>query len=198
MRWLRPKCSVTGSHSTDNDHHYYYHAYYSKVSIAYLLCYTGHKYCVIFYVLCFVASVVFDSLWPLGPQTARLLCPWNGPGKNTGVGCHFLFQGIFPTQGWNLRVLYLLHCRRILYHWATGETRVIYCNNENIPHGFLMLPNQRQPLSRGNLIILNKVPMKFPMFLSFPFNTDHLKVDLFWTLASTAHKLLAGSPEKVC
>ena len=27
------------------------------------------------------------------------------PGKNTGVGCHFLFQGIFPTQGWNLRLL---------------------------------------------------------------------------------------------
>ena len=33
-------------------------------------------------------------------------------GKNTGVGCHFLFQGIFPTQGWNLT---LLHCRQILY-----------------------------------------------------------------------------------
>ena len=35
------------------------------------------------------------------------------PGKSTGVGCHFLLQGIFPTQGSNLG---LLHCRRILYH----------------------------------------------------------------------------------
>ena len=35
------------------------------------------------------------------------------PGKNTGVGCHALLQGIFPTQGSNLG---LLHCRQILYH----------------------------------------------------------------------------------
>ena len=40
-------------------------------------------------------------------------------GKNTGVGCHTLLQGIFLTQGSNLR---LLHCRRILYRWATGNT----------------------------------------------------------------------------
>ena len=32
-------------------------------------------------------------------------------GKNTGVGCHFLLQGIFPTQGWNLCLLHLLHRR---------------------------------------------------------------------------------------
>ena len=31
-------------------------------------------------------------------QPARLLCPWDSPGTNTGVGCHFLLQGIFPTQ----------------------------------------------------------------------------------------------------
>ena len=42
-----------------------------------------------------------------------LLCPWNSPGWNTGVGCHFLLQGIFPTQGSNLG---LLHCRQILYY----------------------------------------------------------------------------------
>ena len=37
---------------------------------------------------------------------ARLLCPWNFPGKNTGMGCHFLLQGIFPTQGVNPCLLY--------------------------------------------------------------------------------------------
>ena len=41
----------------------------------------------------------------------RLLCPCDFPGKNTGVGCHFLLQGIFPTQELNLG---LLHCRQIL------------------------------------------------------------------------------------
>ena len=38
----------------------------------------------------------------------------NFPGKNTLVGCHFIFQGIFLTQGSNLRLLCLLRCRRIL------------------------------------------------------------------------------------
>ena len=50
----------------------------------------------------FSCSVVSDSLRPhalLGPS--RLLCPWDFLGKNTGVGCHFLLQGIFPTQGSN-------------------------------------------------------------------------------------------------
>ena len=37
-------------------------------------------------------------------------------GMNTGVGCHALLQRIFPTQGSNPRLLWLLHCRRILYH----------------------------------------------------------------------------------
>ena len=40
-------------------------------------------------------------LWP-----TRLLCPWDFPGKNTGVGCHFLLQGIFLTQGWNPGLLH--------------------------------------------------------------------------------------------
>ena len=33
---------------------------------------------------------------------ASLLCPWNSPGKNAGVGSHSFLQGIFPTQGSNL------------------------------------------------------------------------------------------------
>ena len=36
----------------------------------------------------------------------QVLCPWDSPGKNTGVGCHFRLQGIFLTQGSNP---YLLH-----------------------------------------------------------------------------------------
>ena len=41
---------------------------------------------------CQVASVVPDSVWPYGLQPTRLLCPWDSPGKNTGVGCHFILQ----------------------------------------------------------------------------------------------------------
>ena len=46
-------------------------------------------------------SVVSNSLRPHGPYPPRLLCPWDSPGKNTGVSCHALLQGIFPTQGPN-------------------------------------------------------------------------------------------------
>ena len=42
-------------------------------------------------------------------QSTRLLCPWDSPGKNPGVCCHCFLQGIFPTQGSNLRLLHLLH-----------------------------------------------------------------------------------------
>ena len=55
-----------------------------------------------------VHSVVSDSLQTHGLYPARLLCPWNFPGKNSGVGCHCLLQGIFPTQGSNLHLLCLL------------------------------------------------------------------------------------------
>ena len=41
---------------------------------------------------CHVASVVSDSVRPHGLQPTRLLHPWDSPGKNTGVGCHFLLQ----------------------------------------------------------------------------------------------------------
>ena len=41
---------------------------------------------------CYVASVVSDSVRPHRRQPTRLLCPWDSPGKNTGVGCHFLLQ----------------------------------------------------------------------------------------------------------
>ena len=43
---------------------------------------------------------------PMDCSPPRLLCPWDFPGKTTGVGCHFLLQGIFPTQGSNPHLLH--------------------------------------------------------------------------------------------
>ena len=40
------------------------------------------------------------------PMDCGIFCLWNSPGKNTGVGCHFLLQGIFLTQGSNLNLLH--------------------------------------------------------------------------------------------
>ena len=63
---------------------------------------------------------------PHGLQPTRLLCPRDFPGKNTGVGCHFLLQEIFPTRGWNLG---LPHCRQTLYRLShqgsLGATQVV-------------------------------------------------------------------------
>ena len=56
-------------------------------------------------------SVLSDFLQPHELQPTRLLSPWDFPGKNTGVSCHFLLQGIFPTQGSNPRLLHLQHCQ---------------------------------------------------------------------------------------
>ena len=66
---------------------------------------------------------VSDSLQPHERYPIMLLCPWNFPGKNTEMGCHFLLQGILPTQGSNLDVL---HYRQIinLLNYQEGPWRV--------------------------------------------------------------------------
>ena len=66
-------------------------------------------------------SVVSGSLRPHGLCATRLLCPWNSPGKNTGVGGHSLLQEIFLTQGSNPG---FLHCRQTLYHLSHQETEL--------------------------------------------------------------------------
>ena len=95
-------------------------------------------------------SVVSDSLWPQEPT--RLLHLWDFPGKNTGVGCHFLLQGIFPTQGLNLG---LPHCRQMLYrlshHGSCGKTKCsINAGHQARSPGQLMLkPSDRFTLLKA-------------------------------------------------
>ena len=81
--------------------------------------------------LLFSCSVLSDSLQPHGLEPVRLLCSWDSPGKNTGMDCRFLLQGIFPSQGSNPC---LLLGRWILDHWATWEAQTIIerDNKENI------------------------------------------------------------------
>ena len=53
----------------------------------------------------------FPTLCDPWTIACQVLCPWHSLGKNTGVGCHALLQGIFLTQGLNSHLLYLLHWR---------------------------------------------------------------------------------------
>ena len=59
--------------------------------------------------VCVCAQSCPTSLQPHRLQPTRLVCPWNFSGKNTGVGGHFLLQGMFPTRGSNRSLLRSLH-----------------------------------------------------------------------------------------
>ena len=77
----------------------------------------------VLYIKCMCAySIKSDSLQLPGLQPTRLLCPWNFPGKNTGLGCHFHLQGISPIQGSNLHLLCLL-C------WQVNSLPLSYLGN---------------------------------------------------------------------
>ena len=83
-------------------------------------------------------------VWPV-----RLLCPWDSPGNNTGVGCHALLQGIFPPQGSNPG---LQHCRWILYPLShqgiPGKTYERLClkSHEKKKASMRMHNDENQPL----------------------------------------------------
>ena len=64
------------------------------------------------YVMCLVTQLCLTLFDPMDCTPSGSSVHGDSPGKNTGVGCHNLLQGTFPTQGWNPG---LLHCRRILY-----------------------------------------------------------------------------------
>ena len=59
-----------------------------------------HRYC--WYWCCLVTKSCLTLLWPQGLQPTRLLCPWDFPGKNIGMDCHFLLQGIFWSRNWTV------------------------------------------------------------------------------------------------
>ena len=59
--------------------------------------------------MCFQSLQSCPTVLPYRLQPARILCPWDSLGNNTGEGCHALLQGIFPTQGSNPHLLHLLH-----------------------------------------------------------------------------------------
>ena len=74
---------------------------------------------------------VFATPWTV----ARLLCPRDAPGKNTGVGCHFLLQGVLPTQGSSPSLLCLLHS---LLMGHQGSSQVLISS-------LLFNPNNKSP-----------------------------------------------------
>ena len=81
-----------------------------------------------------VASIMSNTLWPHGLYPTRLLCPWDSPGKKTGVGCLSLLQGIFPTQVLN----------PCLLHWQADS---LLAEPPEKPFLFLLLATNSTKLS---------------------------------------------------
>ena len=86
-------------------------------------------------------------LRPYGLQPTRLLCQWDFPGNSPGVDCHFLLQGIFPTQGLNLG---LLHCRQTLYH-LSHQGSPVYMLDFGFSKAFKKLTNSIRSQDKGYL-----------------------------------------------
>ena len=83
----KTKCQLKGFHSLVGIHRYYWNII-PNFSIFKSLC----------FIVVFRCSVMTNSFWHYELHPTRLLCPWNYPGKNIGVGCYVLLQEIFPTS----------------------------------------------------------------------------------------------------
>ena len=125
--------------------------------------------------VCSVTLVMLDSLRLYGLQPVRLLCPWESSGKNTGVGCHALLQGIFLTQG---SKLVLLHCRQVIYHLShQGSSQTSQIVNSVYFMGF----NIRAHLK----IFCTGAVLKQQLWL----NRSTLSLSIHWLLLTVVSKI---------
>ena len=94
-----------------------------------------------------------------------VLCPWNSPGKNTGVGCHLPLEGIFPTQGLNQSLLCLRHCRWILYplgHYVSGKFIYNVLQSFNNYYETISLSRKKETVKTAlNYIVLKEHTLTF-------------------------------------
>ena len=86
---------------------------------------------------------LFAALWTVAP---KILYPWNFSGKNTEMGCHFLLQGIFPTQELNPGLLHLLH-------WLSGSFLLNHLGNKSL-HNWVILKYLTWSLALGKFSLV--------------------------------------------
>ena len=112
-----------------------------------------------------------------GCHCTRLLCPWNSPGRNTGVGCHSLLRGIFPTQGSPLHLLLWQADASPLSHWRcyckASKDFVIWKETNFKSLKLLLLEVQKRYVSISISCSNKKTLMEFfvPSFTPTPTHT---------------------------
>ena len=132
-----------------------------------------------------VCSVVSDSLQPQGLQPARLLCPWDSPGKNTGVGCHFLLQGIFLTLVSNPCLLCLLHLQSDSFPLVpSGKSLKLYTTNLTLkshpPNGFGFLHDTIRVWSTRYLPAQKFIKILFSLWVCIFLESWSIQMTLYW------------------
>ena len=134
-----------------------------------------------------------NTLQPYGLGPARLLYPWDTPGKNIGVGCHALLQGTLLTQGSNLPLFCLLH-------WQVGSLPLA-------PPGKLLFPYAQElisigpnawenPLQISASLLSSSFPLSlsvFPLSIS-PVNGGHLGLSNLFSNQRNSRLYLISHP----
>ena len=107
--------------------------------------------------LCLVAQPCTTLCDPMDCSLPDSSVHGDSLGKNTGVGCHALFQGIFPTQGSNPG---LLHCKWFLYHLSHWRSPRIL---EWVAYSFSRGASQPRNQTRVSCIAEDPLPAKIPV-----------------------------------
>ena len=132
-------------------------------------------------------SVMPNPLQPHGLGPARLLCPWNSPGKNTEVGSHSLLQDIFPIQGSNPGLPY---SRRILYH----QQRINWIKPKKIQTPSRNLQGFTWSNNHQNLGVFLKISLAYPSASLLP-TFEHIKPIPLHGLHKAFSSLFTHPPE---
>ena len=111
-----------------------------------------------------------NSLWPHRLSPVRLLCPWDYPGKNIGVSCHFCLQGSSWSRDWTCVSCIFCTGRWILYHWATWEAQ--------FPSNTIGLSSRHTKISFNLALLTAKLQAHLPL---------NMFSDSVGSLASTCH-----------
>ena len=104
---------------------------------------------------CLVSKSWSTLLWPHGLYPTRPLCPWYFPSNNTGVGCHFSFQEIFLTQGWNQGLLHWWESSLPLNHQGSPLKSLKWCYTTT----YKVLWGRLPPTPPGKLLFCLENPM---------------------------------------
>ena len=134
-----------------------------------------------------------DSVRPHRRQPTRLPHPWDSPGKNTGVGCHFIFKGIFMTQGLNPHIL---HSSSVQFS-SVAQSCPTLCNPMNhstpgLPVHHQLLESTQTHVHRVNDAIQPSHPLSSPSPPALNFS-QHQGLFQCWVFTSGGQNIGASA-----